>query len=238
MNVADFALRVTHAIGIDAATANSGTSQEYTLFLSWLNESVVQFLRKTKVFKVTAALAVTADVADYTIDSSILAFEDVTYVPNGGVGRSLTQVDSWMIRDMRLPTESTATDPIYFAYEGQQIMLYPTPRSSLDNLHIVYVPYPSAALAATSDAPSATANGGVPAEYHPVLEAYVKWKAGEHANDKASGNGQMFMQQWEQGVVEARVAEIRKAGMRLGSANIGRGRNWRTLAGPGVDIGG
>lgn len=236
MNVAEFALRVTHAIGIDAATANSATSQEYTLFLSWLNEGVVQFLRKTKVFKRTASLALTVDVGDYSLDSDILAFEDVTYTPSGGTARSLTQIDTWQIRDMRLPTATLASDPAYYAYEAQTIMLYPTPRSSSDTLHILYVPRPTA-LAATADAPSATANGGIPSEYHWVVEAYVKWKAGEHANDKSSGNGQAWKQEWESGVVDTRVSELRKAGMRIGSVNIGRGRDWRNFSGPGVDLG-
>ncbi len=235
MNVATFALRVTHAIGIDAATANSATSQEYTLFLGWLNEAVVQFLRKTKVYKRTASMALTVDEGDYAIDSDILAFEDVTYTPATGQARSLTQIDSWQIRDMRL-LAAVSTDPLYYAYEGQSILLYPTPLSSSDTLHILYVPRPTA-LAATADNPSGGSFGGIPEEYHPVLESYVKWKAAEHSNDKASGNGQTFQQQWEQGVVETKVAEQRKAGMRIGSANIGRGSNWRSLAGPGVDLG-
>ena len=236
MNVATFALRVTHAIGIDAATANSATSQEYTLFLSWLNEGVVQFLRKTKVYKRTASMALTVDEGDYAIDSDILAFEDVSYTPaSGGQPRSLTQIDTWQIRDMRL-LAAVSTDPLYYSYEGQTIMLYPTPLSSSDTLHILYVPRPTA-LAATADNPSGGSFGGVPEEYHTVIEAYVKWKAGEHANDKASGNGQAFKQEWEAGVVDARIAELRKAGMRIGSVNIGRGRNWRSLAGPGVDLG-
>jgi len=230
LNVATFALRVTHAIGIDAATANSATSQEYALFLSWLNEGVVNFLRKTKIYKQTAALAVTADKADYTFPTSVLAFEDVSYSPSGGQARSLTQIDSWQVRDMR--HIETATDPLYYSYEGQVVMLYPTPRSSSDTLHILYVPRPTA-LAATADSPST-----IPEEYHSVVEAYVKWKAGEHANDKSSGNGQAFKQEYESGLVEARVAEFRKAGMRVGSANIGRGSNNAALAGPGIDLGG
>jgi hypothetical protein len=89
VNVADFALRVTHAIGIDAATAGSATSQEYALFLSWLNEGVVQFLRKSKVYKQTAALGVTAGTYDYTVDGDALAFEDAYYTPSGGQSRML-----------------------------------------------------------------------------------------------------------------------------------------------------
>lgn len=236
MNVAEFANRITGAIGIDAATANSATSNEYTLFLSWLNESVVQFLRKTKVFKRTASLSVTATSADYTLDTDILAFEDVTYTPADGSQRSLQQIDSAEIREMRLQTTTTSMPPEFFAYEGQVIMLYPSPQSSSDALHVVYVPRPSSALAATADAPSATAYGGIPAEYHPVLESYVKWKAAEHANDKSSQNGAMFREQWEQGLTETRVSEQRKAGMRIGAVNVGK-RNWRFRAGSGVDLG-
>lgn len=236
MDVATFALRVTHAVGIDAATANSATSAEYALFLSWLNEGVVQFLRKTKVYKKTAAMALTVDEEDYAIDSDILAFEDVTYTPSGGSARSLTQIDSWQIRDMRLPTNTLASDPAYYAYEGQSILLYPTPRSSSDSLHILYVPRPTA-LSTTAHDPTAAAYGGIPSEYHYAIEAYVKWKAGEHANDKASGNGQSWKQEWESAVVDTRVSEIRKAGMRIGSVNLGRGRDWRNFAGPGVDVG-
>lgn len=235
MNVATFALRVSHAIGIDAATANSATSQEYTLFLSWLNEGVIQFLRKTKVYKRTASMALTEGQGDYAIDSDILAFEDVSYTPADGVPRMLQQIDTWQIRDMRILSDSSM-DPEFYAYEGQTIMLYPTPRSSDDDFHIVYVPRP-AALAATGDNPSGGSYGGIPEEYHTVIEAYVKWKAGEHANDKASGNGQAWKQEFEQGCVEVRVAEQRKGGMVIGSVNVGR-RNWRRYAGPGVDIGG
>ncbi len=235
MNVADFALRVTHAIGIDAATANSATSQEYTLFLSWLNEGVVEFLRKTKVFKRTAALSVTASQGDYTLDSDILAFEDVTYTPASGEQSILRQIDSAQIRERRILGSDTTADPQLFAYEGQTIMLYPLPRSSSDTLHIVYVPRP-AALATTADTPSATANGGVPAEYHPVIEDYVKFKAAQNANDQASQNGAAFKALFDQGVIEAKVAEQRKAGMVIGEVNLGR-NNWRRWASPGVDLG-
>lgn len=236
MNVADFALRVTHAIGIDAATANSATSQEYTLFLSWLNESVEQFLRLTKAVKRTAAMSVTAGQGDYYFDTAVLALEDMTYTPASGTARSLKQIDSAEIRNMRLPT-SPASPPEWYAYEGQVLMLYPEPQSSSDSLAILYVARPTA-LSATADAPSATANGGIPAEYHPVLESYVKWKAAEHANDKASGNGQMFAQQWEKGIHDVKITEIRKAGVRIGRVNIGQPNDWRTLATPGVDLGG
>lgn len=230
MNVADFALRVTHSIGIDAATANSATSEEWTLFLSLLNEAYVQFLRKTKVYKQTAQLAVTADIGDYSIDTDVLAFEDLTYSPNGGTDRSVQAIDSAEIRDMRLVADSGTGDPQYFAFEGQLIMLYPTPRSSSDTMHMVYVPRP-AALSTTAHSPST-----IPAEYHPVLESYVKWKLSEISNDKASGNGAAFMQQWQEGIIDCRVSEMRKAGMRIGAVNIGR-RNWRSRTSPGIDVG-
>lgn len=236
MNVADFALRVTHAIGIDAATANSATSQEYTLFLSWLNEAVVQFLRKTKVTKRTATMSVTAAQGDYYFDTAVLAIEDLSYTPADGTARTLKQIDSSEIRDMRVMNVQSGNAPEWYAYEGNLLMLYPAPLSSSDSLSVVYVARPTA-MAATTDAPSSTAFGGIPAEYHPVLESYVKWKAAQHSNDAASQNGGAFEQEWERGVVDTRISEQRKAGMRIGSVNIGRGRNWRSYASPGVDVG-
>lgn len=236
MNVAQFANRVTGAIGIDAATANSATSNEYTLFLSWLNEAVEQFLLETKCLKVTASLAVTAEQGDYTMDSSVLAFEDAYYQPASGTALMLEQCDSAEIRRMRLiPTGVSATTQFY-AFEGVTLMLYPAPLSSSDTLHIVYTPYPSSSLAATSDSPSTTALGGVPAEHHHVLESYVKWKAAEYANDAASQNGLLFKQMWEQGVLKSKISLSRKAGMRTGRAVVGRG-NWRALSSPGIDVG-
>ncbi len=111
-----------------------------------------------------------------------------------------------------------------------------TPVSSSDSLHIVYVPRPTA-MTTTTQSPSTTALGGVPDEYHPIIESFVKWKAAEHANDKASGNGQMFYQQWERGISETKVAEMRKAGMLIGEVNIGKGRNPYAYARPGIDLG-
>lgn len=236
MNVAEFANRVTGAIGIDAATANSASSNEYTLFLSWLNEGVEQFLLKTKIFKQYASLGVTADVSVYTIDSSILAFEDAYLTPTGGTARMLDVIDTYDIRRMTIATTNTDSDPRYIAYEGQQIWLYPAPRSTSDTLSIIYVPQPASALAATADTPATTAYGGIPVQYHHVLESYVKWKAAEYTNDKASQGGSKFMQEFDQGCIQARVAEQRRAGMRWGRASIGR-RDWRWYAGPGVDVG-
>lgn len=236
MNVAEFALRVTGAVGIDAATASSGSSQEYTLFLSWLNEAVLQFLTLTKCTKRTATLSVTAGSADYALDTDILAFEDAYYNPNDGTSRMLRQMDSSDIRQARL-NEASSVDPQFYAYEGQVIMLYPSPISSTDTLHIVYVARPSSALAATGDAPSATAYGGVPVEYHTVLESYVKWKAAEHANDAATKNGQAWREEWESGVQRAKINESRKGGLKIGQARVGYQRDWRNYAAPGVDLG-
>lgn len=236
MTVAEFALRVTHAIGIDAATANSATSQEYTLFLGWLNESVVQFLRLTKVFKTITSISLTAAQENISVASTILALEDVVYNPASGQSRSLEQVDSSQIFEMRAGVSpAPTTGPSWYAYEGQQILLYPPAVSASDVLDILAVPRPTA-MTATTATPSATANGGVPDEYHPVLESYVKWKAAEHSNDKSSGNGQAFKQEWDAGIVAARSTEMRKGGVLIGSVNLGR-RDWRRYASPGVDVG-
>ena len=144
-------------------------------------------------------------------------------------------MDSGWIRHARLGQANG--DPTHIAYEGQQVLLYPTPQSSDDELHILYVPRPTSALVGTTDSPATTAYGGIPEEYHPALESYVKWKGSQHSNDQATGNGQSFQQEWETAIMEAIVSESRRAGLKRGGVQIGRGPDWRRLAGPGVDLG-
>jgi hypothetical protein len=103
---------------------------------------------------------------------------------------------------------------------------------------MIYVPKPSALMSSGSHSPSDATRGEIPEEFHPVLESYAKFKAAQYSNDAPSQNGQMFKQEWEQGVVESKMILARKAGMKVSRANIGGSRNaaWR-YAPPGVDRG-
>lgn len=232
MNLATFRARVSGAIGVD----NTASSDEQALVDGWVNESVVQFLIRTKAHARLAALALTADQGDYEIDTDILAMRAAWIEPASGQDIPLRECSPDEIVNYRR-FQGVTGDPSarLFALQGSNVlMLYPPPGSSSDVLHIYYVPRP-AAMAASADTPSATANGGVPEEFHPILENYVKWKAAEYANNGPSQLGQLWKAEWEAGVVQARVANARKGGLTTQRVRIGAPARWPSS--PGVDNG-
>lgn len=233
MNLSDFRARVSGAVGI----SNVDSSTEQGLIDDWANEAVVDFLRRTKMFTRTAQLSLTADQYIYTLDTDILSFKNIWVEPASGTSYMLDPRSVEDILYMRtLVTPSYA--PMYYALEGTDVlMLHPAPQASTDVLHITYVPRPTA-MSATSDAPSATANGGIPSEYHQVLEAYVKFKAADYVDDESSQHGQRYLQEYMAGVTEAKIDTLKKAGIRLAPIKPGmRNRRRGIPRSPGVDMG-
>lgn len=233
MNLATFRSRISGAIGVD----NTAGSDEQLLVDGWVNEAVVQFLVRTKSHFRTAALALTASQGDYELDTDILALRAAWIAPAGGAQQiPLRQVSPEEVIDFRR-YQNSVPDPSVrvFAQAGANfLMLYPTPGSNSDVLHVQYVPRP-AALSTSADSPSATANGNIQEEFHPVLENYAKWKAAEYANNGPSQLGQMWKAEFEAGLVQARIAHTRKSGMNTQRVRIGAPSRWPTS--PGVDTG-
>lgn len=227
MDLTTFRLRVQASTGLAAASAGH---YEQALVDGWVNEGIVQFLLRTKVVKKTAVLNLTANEGDYVLDPDILALEDL-YVGD----RILQPVDTGDIRRWRLGAGTTDEGASKYAYESQMLMLYPTPQSA-GQLHIVYVQRPTPLTAAGHD-PGVDPYGRIPAEYHPIIEAYAKWKGAEYSNDQASQNGATFSQQYEAAIMQTKVLETRKAGVVTRRALPG----WRSKQGvgisPGIDSG-
>jgi hypothetical protein len=232
MNLTTLRLRVQTSVGLAGGTAGN----EQTLIDGWFNEAVLQFLVKTKAVKKTASLAMTGGVGDYTVDPLILAFEDPYIVPSTGTSYMLERMDSWDIRQMRLVAVATPGPPSYYDYEGNLLLLYPAPATG-DTLHFVYVPKPTAPIATGADSPSDDGKGEIPEEYHPVLESYVLWKAAQYSNDGPSQFGQLYAAQWEKGLMDAKLNQSRKAGVKQARATIGRQPGKFRWAPPGVDTG-
>jgi hypothetical protein len=229
MNLATFRSRAARVSGM--STSDAG---DLALLDAWTNDAVEQFLRETKINVRLASLNATAGSANYTLDTDILAMQAVWYAPAADAQSALLQprVPEDLI-NMRLLADET-TPPRYYALAGANtLMLHPTPASG-DVLHILYVPRHTA-LSATADTPSATANGNIPAEYHVILEDYVKWKACEAEEHKPSDFGRAFMQAFESGCARVRGEAQKKAGVVVAPVRIGRPRaNWPH--GNGVDI--
>lgn len=233
MNLNDYRTRVARASGM--SPSDSG---DLALIDDWVNEGVVKFLKDTKMNVAKASMAVTAGSADYTLDTDILAFMDIYISPASGQwDRLLEPIDSADLIRMRLLANSSMTTVQYYSLQGANtLMLYPAPESSSDVLHILYVPRPTA-LSATSDTPSATANGNIPEEYHDIIESYAKWKACEAEEHKPSEYGLQHQAQYERGITRAKSDMNKKAGVLKAPAKWGRKRRYfARQAGPGVDV--
>lgn len=232
MNLDDYRTRVARVVGMSASD-----SDDLALIDSWVNEGVVQFLKDTKVNQLTAVLAVTAGSADYTLDDDILAMTDLWYEPaDGSTNILLEPVDSGEVIRMRMAQGAVEASPRYYALQGAHlIMLFPNPVSSSDELHLVYTPRP-AAMSATADAPSDSAKGNVPDEYHHVIEAYAKWKAAEAEEHKPSQFGLAFQAEYEKGVAKTRSDMNKKGGVFKARKVGGKRRGRRYPVTPGTDL--
>lgn len=231
MNLSDIRARVARVSGMSTSTA-----ADLALIDAWANDSVLQFLKDTKVNVLQASMSVTAGTPDYTLDSDILSFTDV-WIDSSTTGYDhlLEPTDSRDILRRRVQSQVAGVSPQYYALQGANLlMLYPSPISSADKLNIIYVPRPTSALASTADTPSASAYGNIPSEYHHILEAYVKWKACEAEEHRASENGQMFMAEYQTGIARVRRDMNMKAGAFKAAARYGRRSSVPTT--PGIDI--
>lgn len=235
MNLSDFRTRVARTVGM--STSDSG---DLALLDSWANEAVEQFLKDTKVNIAKASLAVTAGQGDYTLDADILAFTDAWYEPASGTDEYLLEaVDSSEIIRLRLFEDTTDSTPSKFAMQGANLlMLHPDPQSSSDSLHILYVAKAASSMTAAAHTPATAAYGGIPTEYHPVLESYVLFKAARAEEHRPSENGLQFQADYERGVAKVRADMNKKAGIHKGGIMWGRRNRRRTVSSPGVDLGG
>lgn len=231
MNLNDFRTRAARVSGMSTSEAG-----DLSLLDSWANEAVVQFLKDTKINVRSAALALTADQGDYTLDTDILSFMDVWIEPASGQWDTmLDPIDSSeLIRRRNLTASAETTVRNYALLGAHTLMLYPNPQSSSDVLHILYVPRPSA-MSVTSDTPSATANGNIPEEYHTLIESYVKWKACEAEEHRGSDNGLQHQATYERGIAKVKGELNRKAGVLKAPSVWGR-RGRRFAATPGTDL--
>lgn len=231
MTLAQFRTAVSRAVGL-----STSTTSDTDLIDLWVNQGIVDFLKRTQIHKRLLSMTLTADEPEYTLDTDILSVEKLWIDGSGSTqDRPLERTSAARIFEMQL-FQTADIGPIYYALEGAHLLLlHPAPGSSSDTLKGVYVPRPTA-ISATAGSPSATANGGIPDEYHPLIEAYAKWKAGEAEEHKPSDFGLKWHAEYEQGIGRVRAELNRKTGVMGAPARVGR-RGWsRAASTPGTDI--
>jgi hypothetical protein len=218
MTLGEIRARVCRSIGMSASS-----TEDIALIDGWVNDGITQFLKDTKINVVTAAMATTEGVSDYTLDEDILSFTDVWYAPaDGSQGVLLEPLDSRELLRMQMYEGSADVYPRYYAMQGAHLLLlYPTPSSSSDMVHILYTPRPGL-ISQADQQPSDETKGAIPQEFHVVIEAYVKWKAAQAEEHRPSEFGLTFQAEYERGISMVRSSMNRKKGVFQAPAKVGR----------------
>lgn len=219
MTLDDFRSHIAQSLGLD----NTASSTEQGFIDDWVNEGIRQFLLDTHCHVATSTIALTADQGDYALPTTSLVVRKVWALDSDSLNVPLAPTTVEEILWLR---RSTGTPPSnYYAYTGDLLMLYPIPTAD-GTLDIIHVPYPTA-LSGGSDDPSVAANGGIPVQYHWIVELFAKARAGEYADDISSRMGMDYFAQYEVEMKKAR-SKIRQmaGGGRRAPATPGRKRRY------------
>lgn len=210
-------VKVQMKLGLDSTASSS----EETQLIAWINEGVIDVLLRARVNVNSATMSLSAGAGDYTLDSTTLAIQDVSYTTASGTTGRLTRVTPDDILRFRTATPATGAQVGYYALSGHDLlMVYPTP-SSADSLTIYYVPRPTA-LSATANDPSSETYGGIPSEYHKAIELYALAQAAEYTDHQPSQFGARYQAMYESKLLEIKRAMRHKGGRSLGPATVGK----------------
>lgn len=227
----DLRLRITSKLGLD----NTAGSAEQLLVDSWLNEAVNDVLMETRCYIAAATISLPLAVGDLTLDTSILALNDV-YSTSSGNNYQLDRVPPDYILQMRQGSVAVSGPLRYYALNGANVlMIHPTPSSVLDTISIYYVPRPTPMTVGTHD-PSVNTYGGIPSEWHKAIELYALWQGGDYADDETSQQGATYFQEYQTWIRRIRQERDRRGGRRMGQIIPGRRRRTPVPHDPSADV--
>ena len=206
---------VQQKLGLDSTAAGV----EETLLTGWLNEAVVDVLLRSRCNVNLATITTTANVGDYTLPTSILAVQDLTYSDTTGV-RQLRRITPEEILRRRFVAYPGAIVSAYALNGSDMLMLSPSP-TSVNTISLYYVPRPLPMSSASHD-PSDDAYGGIPLEYQKAVELYAMAEAAEFTDHQPSGFGGNYRQLYEQKLIEIKRGMRHKGGRSLGPVILGR----------------
>lgn len=202
--LAQLRTRVSSKLGLD----NTAAGAEQTLVDSWINEGVVETLLALKCYVISATMSTTLNKADYQLDSAILDIKNIFVTDAASQSWSLEHVETGEILYMRRVTTATSAPPRFYSINGANLlMVYPTP-SEIDVFTIYYVPRPTA-LSSAGDDPSSSTLGGIPLEFHKLIEW---WALAEGADFLQDPRRQDYMKRFEMKVRDYRRSQLTASG--------------------------
>lgn len=207
MNLATYRSRLQQVLGLSTA--------DNTLIDGWVNDGVVDFVRRTHCNVDCGTLETIADVWKYNLPASPMSIKDVWI---DGSDTRVVAVDPSDVIRMRTSSPQVEGTYLFYALEGSDLfMLYPTP-GSIYTINVLHVPYP-AAMSLTSDSPT-----DIPVEYHLGPELYALWRAADYRDDETSKQGIAYREQYDSFVAETIASLNRKQGQRMPQARTSRRR--------------
>lgn len=222
MNLTTFRARVAGSIGLD----NNAGSEEQALIDGWVNEAIEQFLLDTGMKVALGTITTTAGEGDYDLPDEVLALRKVWIddTPDWILEPVSEDDILWFRRAEGIPLR-------YYSIAGANLLQLAGIPDDASTINITYVPRP-VTLVNGSDEPTE-----IPAEYHPVPEAYAKWKAADYDDDTSSEVGRRYFEEYAMGVKKAVSRMNRRGGRMLSPVRPGRRRPRRWGVSNGIDLG-
>lgn len=216
-NLTALRLAVSRKFSLD----QTASGEEETAVTGWLNEGVVEVLLETHCTVSRGTTTLTANTADYTLDTDILAIHKI--IDSNNV--PLDQVTESEIEELRRASATASASVQRYAVAGSMLMIWPTP-SAASTLTVYFVPRPTPMSAGTHD-PSDATYGGIPTEYHKGIELYATWQAADYDDDISSAQGDRYFGQYSAWVNKIRKNNKLRGGAKMPKANRGL-RNLRS----------
>lgn len=177
MNRGQLVARVARKMGLSQAAG----SDDLLFMQDMANDAVIETLLRTHINIHMGDMTLHAGVAEYRLDSNVLAVDDGKGTTPAGVGNYEIVALDEMIRRQSVGYV-TPTWRKVIAFDGDLLIVNPTPSAS-EVLRFYYVPRPTAMSADAND-PSTDTYGGIPSQYHRALEYYMLWQAAEHVEKR------------------------------------------------------
>jgi hypothetical protein len=208
----EFRISISAKLGLENSVAGDQPFMD-----AKINAGVADVLVRSRVKVAVGTMAVTANVADFTLPTNILAIEDC-YLTSGGSQYSLARVSPIEILDMRRNSVAGSPSTRYAVNGSQLLMLYPTPTDPADVITVYYVPRP-AVLTLGTDTPS-----DIPSEFHDAVEYFALAQAADLSDDAGSQDGARYTASYENRLRMLKRAALQKGGRRLSPAVVGHRR--------------
>lgn len=209
--------RVSKRVGLD--TTASGNDD--VLLGEYLNDAVREFLIKTKVHIDRGEISITSETDDSELSTNVLQVSNI-YITGSDTRKVVPErvtADEIIYHRTIAPTTGITTR--LYCLQGDNLFMFYPALAAGTTVTVYFVPKPSEMSSGAHD-PSDPAFGGIPVQYHPVLEEYATWRMMEY--DDSPQRVQQQEQRYLRMLVEARRAIRGQGGESLGRIRVGERR--------------